>query len=72
MLSYQIGKDISNSSFVQFQIWDFPGDFDFDDPSVESDTIFKGTGSLIFVIDAQVVWDFFIYETFAKPLHFTG
>jgi Ras-related GTP-binding protein C/D len=45
--------DISNSSFVQFQIWDFPGDIDFDDSSADSDAIFKGTGALIFVIDAQ-------------------
>lgn len=45
--------DISNSSFVQFQIWDFPGDVDFDDASADSDAIFKGTGALIFVIDAQ-------------------
>lgn len=38
---------------MQFQIWDFPGDIDFDDSSADSDGIFKGTGALIFVIDAQ-------------------
>jgi len=48
-----IRDDISNSSFVQFQIWDFPGDLEFDDSSVDSDMIFKGCGALIFVIDAQ-------------------
>jgi len=48
-----IRDDISNSSFVQFQIWDFPGDLEFDDRTVESDMIFKGCGALIFVIDAQ-------------------
>jgi len=46
-----IKNDISNSSFVQFQIWDFPGDFEFDGDTCEG--IFKTTGALIFVIDAQ-------------------
>jgi len=46
-------NDVSNSSFVQFQIWDFPGNFELNDPSFDSDAIFKGTGALIFVIDAQ-------------------
>jgi len=45
--------DISNSSFVNFQIWDFPGDLEFSDPSVDCDMIFEGCGALIFVIDAQ-------------------
>eukprot|EP00003_Mantamonas_plastica_P013680 TRINITY_DN2384_c0_g2_i1.p1 TRINITY_DN2384_c0_g2~~TRINITY_DN2384_c0_g2_i1.p1 ORF type:complete len:307 (-),score=122.65 TRINITY_DN2384_c0_g2_i1:58-978(-) len=45
--------DISNSSFVQFQIWDFPGQLDFFDPAFDSDLIFTDCGALIFVIDAQ-------------------
>ncbi|XP_037549406.1 ras-related GTP-binding protein C [Nematolebias whitei] len=45
--------DISSSSFVNFQIWDFPGQVDFFDPTFDSEMIFKGTGALIFVIDAQ-------------------
>ncbi|XP_032832710.1 ras-related GTP-binding protein C isoform X2 [Petromyzon marinus] len=45
--------DISNSSFVNFQIWDFPGQIDFFDPTFDSEMIFSGTGALIFVIDAQ-------------------
>lgn len=46
--------DISNSSFVNFQIWDFPGQIDFFDPTTfDSEMIFSGTGALIFVIDAQ-------------------
>lgn len=48
--------DISSSSFVNFQIWDFPGQVDFFDPTFDSEMIFKGTGALIFVIDAQVGW----------------
>uniref|UniRef100_A0A8C4N276 Ras-related GTP-binding protein n=1 Tax=Eptatretus burgeri TaxID=7764 RepID=A0A8C4N276_EPTBU len=45
--------DISNTSFVNFQIWDFPGQIDFFEPAFDSDMIFTGTGALIFVIDAQ-------------------
>ncbi|CAI8030032.1 Ras-related GTP-binding protein C [Geodia barretti] len=48
-----VKDDISNSSFVQFQIWDFPGQIDFFDPAFDSDHIFGGCGALIFVIDAQ-------------------
>lgn len=45
--------DISNSSFVQFQIWDFPGQIDFFDSAFDSETIFGSCGALVFVIDAQ-------------------
>ncbi|XP_029977190.1 ras-related GTP binding Cb [Salarias fasciatus] len=45
--------DISGSSFINFQIWDFPGQVDFFDPTFDSEMIFKGAGALIFVIDAQ-------------------
>lgn len=48
-----IKDDINNSSFVQFQIWDFPGQIDFFDPTFDSDMIFSGCGALVFVIDAQ-------------------
>jgi len=48
-----VKHDISNSSFVQFQIWDFPGQIDFFDPAFDSELIFGGCGALIFVIDAQ-------------------
>jgi Ras-related GTP-binding protein C/D len=49
--------DVSNSMFVQFQIWDFSGDFDFEDPSVDADLLFKQCGALVFVIDAQDSYD---------------
>lgn len=49
--------DINNSMFVQFQIWDFSGDFDFEDPSVDADMLFKQCGALVFVIDAQDNYD---------------
>ncbi|PIO38644.1 hypothetical protein AB205_0037350, partial [Aquarana catesbeiana] len=45
--------DISNSSFVNFQIWDFPGQVDFFDSTFDYEMIFRGTGALIYVIDAQ-------------------
>ncbi|KAK2190602.1 hypothetical protein NP493_74g00042 [Ridgeia piscesae] len=48
-----IKDDVSNSSFVQFQIWDFPGQIDFFHPTFDSEMIFRGCGALIFVIDAQ-------------------
>ncbi|KAG8142931.1 hypothetical protein E2320_000238 [Naja naja] len=45
--------DVSSSSFVNFQIWDFPGQMDFFDPAFDYELIFRGTGALIYVIDAQ-------------------
>nr|CAI5851982.1 unnamed protein product [Callosobruchus analis] len=48
-----VKDDINNSSFVQFQIWDFPGQIDFFDSTFDYDMIFGGCGALIFVIDAQ-------------------
>lgn len=48
-----VKDDINNSSFVQFQIWDFPGQIDFFDPTFDSDMIFGGCGALVFVIDAR-------------------
>uniref|UniRef100_A0ABM0GKQ2 Ras-related GTP-binding protein C-like n=1 Tax=Saccoglossus kowalevskii TaxID=10224 RepID=A0ABM0GKQ2_SACKO len=48
-----VKDDINNSSFVQFEIWDFPGQIDFFDPTFDSEMIFGGCGALIYVIDAQ-------------------
>nr|CAG4651933.1 EOG090X08AZ [Triops cancriformis] len=48
-----VKDDISNSSFVQFQIWDFPGQMDFFDPTFDSVMIFGTCGAIVFVIDAQ-------------------
>uniref|UniRef100_A0A2P2I0M8 Ras-related GTP-binding protein C-like n=1 Tax=Hirondellea gigas TaxID=1518452 RepID=A0A2P2I0M8_9CRUS len=45
--------DISNTSCVQFQILDFPGQIDFFDPSFDTEKIFGGVGALVYVIDAQ-------------------
>ena len=46
-------SDISNSSFVQFQIWDFPGQIDFFEGTFDAEEIFGKCGALVFVIDAQ-------------------
>ncbi|KAJ3188967.1 hypothetical protein HDU85_004684 [Gaertneriomyces sp. JEL0708] len=40
-------------SFIDFQIWDFPGQLDFFDPTFDSEMIFGRCGALVFVIDAQ-------------------
>ena len=48
-----VKSDISNSSFVQFQIWDFPGQIDFFDQTFDSEAIFSNCGALVFVIDSQ-------------------
>jgi len=48
-----VKDDISNGSFIQFQIWDFPGQIDFTDPMYDVEQIFGAFGALIFVIDAQ-------------------
>jgi Ras-related GTP-binding protein C/D len=41
------------SSFMDFQVWDFPGQLEFMDPSFDADAIFGEIGALIWVIDAQ-------------------
>jgi len=46
-------NDISECSFIKFQIWDFPGHIDFCDPMFQSDLIFNASCAVIFVIDAQ-------------------
>ncbi|EDQ92871.1 uncharacterized protein MONBRDRAFT_17102 [Monosiga brevicollis MX1] len=51
--NHVVKDEISNSSFVQFQIWDFPGQIDFFDPAFDAEVIFGGCGALVFVIDAQ-------------------
>ncbi|GAM27697.1 hypothetical protein SAMD00019534_108730 [Acytostelium subglobosum LB1] len=48
-----VKNDISNSSFVQFQIWDFPGQLDFFDPAFDYEFILNNCGAIVFVIDAQ-------------------
>lgn len=52
-------KYIANNSLVQFQIWDFPGDYDFQadlvygGQVVTEEMMFSNCGAIVFVIDAQ-------------------
>ncbi|EFZ00976.1 hypothetical protein MHUMG1_05413 [Metarhizium humberi] len=49
----RIQKD-SMASFMDFQVWDFPGQIDvFDNANFDMDAIFGEIGALIWVIDAQ-------------------
>lgn len=44
----------NSRSFIDFQIWDFPGQVNyFDDSAYDAREIFDTVGSLVFVIDAQ-------------------
>lgn len=45
--------DVSSSSFVQFQVWDFPGQLDYFDSTFDSEKIFGDCGAMIFVLDSQ-------------------
>lgn len=49
-----VKENIRNSAFVDFELWDLPGQTDFFDPNSDADMMFGLRGSLIFVIDAQV------------------
>lgn len=49
----QVPADSRPSSFMDFQVWDFPGQVDFMDSSFDVDAIFGEIGALIWVIDAQ-------------------
>ncbi|GAA55779.1 Ras-related GTP-binding protein D, partial [Clonorchis sinensis] len=46
-------NDVSDCSFIKFQIWDFPGQFNFCDVLFQPELIFKASCAVIFVIDAQ-------------------
>ncbi|EPB84618.1 hypothetical protein HMPREF1544_08635 [Mucor circinelloides 1006PhL] len=50
----KIQKEDITRSFIDFQIWDFPGQVDFfDEMAYDPQDIFGTVGALIFVIDAQ-------------------
>ncbi|KAG1142454.1 hypothetical protein G6F37_002773 [Rhizopus arrhizus] len=50
----KIQKEDVTRSFIDFQIWDFPGQVNyFDDQAYDPREIFDTVGSLIFVIDSQ-------------------
>ncbi|EEQ27129.1 GTP-binding protein GTR2 [Microsporum canis CBS 113480] len=41
------------SSFMDFQIWDFPGQLEYLEPSFDQEELFSNLGALVWVIDAQ-------------------
>ncbi|KAL8918201.1 MAG: hypothetical protein Q9208_007477 [Pyrenodesmia sp. 3 TL-2023] len=43
----------SMQSFMDFQVWDMPGQIDYLDGSFDMETIFTGVGGIVWVIDAQ-------------------
>ncbi|KAI9024455.1 Gtr1/RagA G protein conserved region-domain-containing protein [Phycomyces nitens] len=49
----KIQKEDITRSFIDFQIWDFPGQVNYFDMTYDSQEIFGAVGALIFVIDAQ-------------------
>ena len=51
-----VKEDVTNSSFVQFSVWDFPGQIDIFDPTFNADAIFGGTvhSRLKFRVDIQM------------------
>ncbi|KAI7871893.1 Gtr1/RagA G protein conserved region-domain-containing protein, partial [Spinellus fusiger] len=49
----KIQKEDITRSFIDFQIWDFPGQVNYFDMAYDSQEIFGAVGALIFVIDAQ-------------------
>jgi predicted GTPase len=61
-------RDISTSALVQFQLLDFPGNFDFFDKKskITPEKIFSQTGALVFVIDAQDD------ETYSEAIDYFG
>lgn len=44
---------LAHNSFVNFHVWDFPGQIDFFDPRFDAEHVFSNTGSLVFIIDSQ-------------------
>ena len=40
------------STFMDFQIWDLPGQIDYLDPEFDVETIFGGVGAMIYILDA--------------------
>ena len=48
-----VKNDIANSSFVQFEVWDFPGHVDTASAAVKPEVTFGGCCALVWVIDAQ-------------------
>ncbi|KAI9283966.1 ras-related GTP-binding protein [Umbelopsis sp. AD052] len=62
----KIQKEDVTRSFIDFQVWDFPGQINFFETAYDSEEIFGAVGALIFVIDAQDD-----YREAVNRLHYT-
>ncbi|CAO3688251.1 unnamed protein product [Umbelopsis vinacea] len=62
----KIQKEDVTRSFIDFQVWDFPGQINFFETAYDSQEIFGEVGALIFVIDAQDD-----YREAVNRLHYT-
>ncbi|KAH8554337.1 ras-related GTP-binding protein C [Umbelopsis sp. PMI_123] len=62
----KIMKEDVTRSFIDFQVWDFPGQINFFETAYDSQEIFGEVGALIFVIDAQDD-----YREAVNRLHYT-
>ena len=58
-----VKREVGNNSFIQFQLWDFPGTIETTfDSTFDSDVIFSGCGAVVFVIDSKVKIYFNFYS----------
>ncbi|GAB5588019.1 GTP-binding protein gtr2 [Umbelopsis nana] len=62
----KIQKEDVTRSFIDFQVWDFPGQINFFETAYDSQEIFGEVGALIYVIDAQDD-----YREAVNRLHYT-
>lgn len=46
-------EEVSSSSFIQFQVWEYPGQMNAFDPNFDAASVFEGCGAIIYIIDAQ-------------------
>ena len=51
-----VKEDVANSSFVQFSIWDFPGQIDFVDPTFDSEKVVYSQYDT-YVYKGWLLWD---------------
>uniref|UniRef100_A0A915K9J7 Ras-related GTP-binding protein C n=1 Tax=Romanomermis culicivorax TaxID=13658 RepID=A0A915K9J7_ROMCU len=54
-------EEVSSSSFIQFQVWEYPGQMNAFDPNFDAYSIFECCGALIYVIDAQVKFELRVF-----------
>jgi len=69
-VKYFVTVNVSGvSDFIQFEIWDIPGQFKLSD--IDAVATFSCTGTLIFIIDSQVTSFFCCIQTYFPHSHIT-